>query len=169
MFTADAPAEFADLALAFDPVTRRGDLALTEAGELVIDYTPATSMMLSAGLDRRANPDDTLPTGTDFFSAARGAFGLRRGALADALDGEGRRTGTRLWLLDREKQDDGPLNPDQTRARALAYLAEAFAWSEVELAEAAVITAEWLRPGVLGWTARVRDVVLRGSVQGGAV
>ena len=160
---ASAPSEFADLALVFDKKTGRCDVALSAEGELVIDFTPATSMMLSAGCDRRANPDDTLPTGTDFFNASRGALGLRRGALADVLDGQGRRTGCRLWLLDREKQDDP--EPDVTRRRAIAYLEEGLAWAGIELNEAAEVSAAWTRPGTLSWTAVVRGVALRGSLR----
>lgn len=164
--TANAPAEFADLALTFHPLNGRADVALSAEGELVIDYTPATPMMLSAGCDRRANSDDTLPTGIDFFNAARGALGLRRGALADVLDGDGRRTGSRMWLLDREKQDDP--DPDLTRRKVIAYLEEAFSWVDDEFGEAAEISAEWLRAGVLSWTVAVRGVTVRGSIRGDA-
>lgn len=164
--SADQPSEFADLGLVFDRKTGRCDLALSAEGELVIDYTPATSMLLSAGCDRRANPDDTLPTGTDFFNAARGAHGLRRGALADVLDGQGRRTGSRLWLIDREKQDEP--EPDLTRRRAIAYLKESMDWAGVELGEAARITASWISAGTLAWTAEVRGVTLRGALEGQA-
>ena len=164
--TAIAPAEFADLALAFSSSKGRADLALSDEGALLIDYTPATSMILSAGCDRRANADDTLPTGVDFFNAARGALGLRRGALADILDDDARLTGCRLWLLDREKQDDP--DPDLTRRRAIAYLTEGFGWVEEEFGEPATVTASWARPGVLAWTVTVRGVTVRGAIRGAA-
>ena len=158
--------DFADLALVFNRKTGHGDLALDENGQLVMDYTPATPMILSTGCDRRANPDDVLPSGVEFFNAARGALGLRRGALADVFAANGKRTGCRIWLLDREKQDDP--EPDTTRKRAIFYLQEGLLWAEEELGEAADITANWIRPGTLQWTARIGNVSVRGSLQGGA-
>lgn len=162
MLDTNAPSEFCDLALVFNRKKGHGDLALTEEGQLALDFTAATPMILSTGCDRRANSDDVLPTGVDFFNASRGALGVRRGALADIFDREGRRTGCRLWLLDREKQDDP--EPDETRRRAIAYLKEGLVWAGFELGEEAIVTAEWVRPGTLAWTASVGSVTFQGRI-----
>lgn len=151
-------AEFCDLALVYDRAARAADLDIGEDGDLVIDFTPVTSMIVTAGSDRRARDDDALPTGVDAFNAVRGGYGLRRGALADAFDTEGRRCGCRLWLLDREKQDDP--DPDLTRRRAVAYLEEGFAWVREETGRPAEISATWARPGVLAFTVSIGDARL---------
>ena len=71
--------EFLDAALIFDPETRRADLQLGDDGDLVLDGTPVTPMLISLGSDRRAGPDDELPDGVDAprdvsAIAANGAF-----------------------------------------------------------------------------------------------
>lgn len=131
----------ADIALAFDPVSRSCDVAVAN-GDLVLDATPQTPLLMSLGLDRRAEPDDALPEGVPDTSAPA-HFDLKRGWAGDALDGQGRRTGSRLWLLSREKQDEA------TRARAEIYADQALAWLAAERGFAPVATASWLRRGVL--------------------
>jgi len=130
-----------DIALAFDPKARRCDVVVA-GGDLVLDATPLTPMLMSLGLDRRAEPDDALPDGVPDTSAPA-HFDLRRGWAGDALDREGRRTGSRLWLLNREKQTEG------TRARAEGYAAQALAWLGAERGYAPAVAASWLRRGVL--------------------
>ncbi len=109
-----------DLAIAWDPVHRRCDLVVADAG-LALDATPLTPLLLSLGSDRRAEPDDTLP---DTVTAGSITAGLnpRRGWAGDALDPNGDRAGSRLWLLEREKQTDDVL------ARARDYALQSLAW-----------------------------------------
>lgn len=130
-----------DIALAFDPVSRRCDVVVAD-GDLVLDATPRTPMLMSLGLDRRAEPDDALPDGVP-DEAAPAHLDLRRGWAGDALDGAGRRTGSRLWLLNREKQTES------TRARAETYAAQALQWLADERGFAPGVSASWLRRGVL--------------------
>ena len=102
-----------DVALRYDPATRRCDLAI-ERGDLAVDRTLATPMLVALFSDRRARPDDALPSGVTEFLVPSAA-NPRRGWVGDALDGQGRRLGSLLWLLSREKQTE------QTRLRAAAY------------------------------------------------
>ena len=146
-------ADWFDIALVFDPETRTGDLALGPDGDLLIDETPLTPMLISLGSDRRAHPDDDLPTGVDALNAPS-SFVTRRGWAGDALDPFGRRIGSRLWLLDREKQDE------LTRLFVEDIAREALRWVAVETGTAAGITVSWLRRGVLVLTARVADTEL---------
>jgi phage gp46-like protein len=128
-----------DIALRFDPVARRFDVAV-EGRDLVLDRTAATPMLLGLGCDRRARPDDALP--------GEAVFGARRGWPGDALDGAGRRLGSRLWLLERAKQTEA------VRLRAESYALEGLARLADELGLDVTASAAWARPGVLALTAR---------------
>ena len=91
---------FFDLALIYEPEARRCDLAIGTDGDLVIDDTSITPVLMSVGLDRRAAEDDPLPAGRTVFLAPS-SFSERRGWPGDGLDPRGERIGSRLWLLDR--------------------------------------------------------------------
>lgn len=114
----------ADLALAFDSGRLVCDLQVVD-GDLALDDTPVTPLLVALGSDRRAAPDDTLPGGITPLN--RPVTWLnRRGWCGDALDRAGRLIGSRLWLLDREKASDDVLR------RAEFYVAEAAAWLKAE-------------------------------------
>lgn len=144
---------FFDVALVYDPDARRCDLALDDDGDLRLDLTPITPILLSIGLDRRAAPDDELPQGvTDFLTPA--SFSDRRGCPGDALDREGQLTGSRLWLLDRAKQ---------TEAERLLFefwLRESLDWVDVETGTPAEIDVRWVRDQTLGYRVIVDDVAV---------
>lgn len=144
---------FIDLGLSFDPLTRRGDLSLGEDGDLVLDVSPVPSMLVSAGLDRRADTDDELPEGRSQFLAPA-SFSERRGGIIDALSPIGRLGGCKMWLLDRAKQTEA------TRQLAEYWLQEGFAWVETETGSPAVISVEWLRENTLGYRIQVGDETL---------
>lgn len=113
------------------------DLALLD-GDLATDDGLRTAVALSLLCDRRAEPDDTIPDGTD----------NRRGWWADAIaDLDGDRWGSRLWLLAREK------DLAEVRRRAEAYAEEALGWLlEDGVASAVTVTAETVDRDVL-WLA----------------
>jgi phage gp46-like protein len=133
---------FLDAALIFDPETRRADLQLGADGDLVLDETPATPMLISLGTDRRAEPDDELPDGVDALNAST-SFVARRGWIGDALDPLGRKIGSRIWLLNRAKQTES------TRRFAEIWAEEALAWAKDELGQAATVSAEWIARNTL--------------------
>ncbi len=148
------PPPIADVALRYDPVARRFDVAI-ESGDLVLDTTPATAMIISLGTDRRARADDQLPDephAAPIDPAKPITLSPERGWHGDALDGGGRRIGSRLWLLDRAKQDD--LVRDETRQRGERYAAEALEWLTTQRGHKVEVEAGWLRSGVLGLVAR---------------
>lgn len=123
-----------DLAIAWDPVRRRCDFRYD--GGLALDTTPLTPVLLSLGSDRRAEPDDTLPDTVTEGSIAAG-LNPRRGWAGDAFDEDGNRAGSRLWLLEREKQTDDVL------ARVQDYAQQSLAWlAEREGVDIAVV-ASW--------------------------
>ncbi|MQT14382.1 hypothetical protein F0357_17350 [Rhizobiales bacterium Sp-1] len=140
--------EFIDLALIFDASTRRADLSLGEDGDLVLDPTAVTPMLMSIGLDRRARTDDPLPSGiTELNQPA--SLSERRGWAGDALDAQRRRAGSRLWLLERAKKTE------ITLLAAEHYLTEALGWAGDELSEPAEIEVAWVGAEVLGFRAAV--------------
>lgn len=132
--------DWLDLALVYDPDTRRADLVLGADGDFVLDETPATPMLISFGANRRARDDDELPGGTP----ALADFTARGGWPGDALDVAYRRTGSRLWLLRRAKETE------LTRLMAEEWTKEAFSWAEEATGEPADITVWWVRKAVLG-------------------
>ncbi|MEX0732834.1 MAG: phage GP46 family protein [Aquisalimonadaceae bacterium] len=88
------------------------DIALAD-GDLATDAGLRTAVILSLLTDRRAEPDDVLPDGSKY----------RRGWWADAYaDQDGDQIGSRLWLLNREKELPA------VRQRADAYVREALEW-----------------------------------------
>lgn len=95
-----------------------------------------TSLIMSLFCNARAEDDDPLP----YDGANRqGWWG------DDYAEVAGYKHGSRLWLLQREKQTDATL------ARARQYVNEAVAWLvEDGIAEKVVSTVEWVRMGVLG-------------------
>lgn len=141
---------FFDIALCYDPQVRRCDLVMGEDGDLVIDETPITPVLLSIGLDRRAAPDDELPEGRTRFLAPA-SFSERRGSIGDALDPDGDLTGCRCWLLNREKETEA------TRAMYAFWLDEGLAWAEPETGEEPEIEVEWIGPQMLFYRLLVLD------------
>lgn len=139
---------FLDVALTYDPQARACDLAFGEDGDLVLDDTSVTAMLMSVGLDRRAAADDELPAGRSRFLAPA-SFSERRGCPGDALDPFGQFTGSRVWLLDRAKQTE------TTRQLFEFWLKEALDWATSETGRAAEVEAEWRGTGVLVWRVMV--------------
>jgi phage gp46-like protein len=146
-------ADFLDVALIFDPETRTADAELGEDGDLLLDETPLTPMLISLGSDRRAKADDALPQGRDALNVSA-SFVLRRGWAGDALDPYGRRIGSRLWLLERAKQHE------LTELFVQDAAAEALRWVGEETGSPAQITTAWPRRGMLALTCRVADTEL---------
>lgn len=127
-----------DIAMRYDAGARFFDLAL-EDGDLATDEGLETAVILSLFTDRRAEPDDPLPDGTND----------RRGYWADAYND--RPHGSRLWLLRREKERGAVLR------RAKTYAEEALAWLvEDEVASEVVVEATNLRRGVLQLRVEIR-------------
>lgn len=144
---------FLDAMLVYDPAGRRSDLVLGADGDLVMDETPATPMLISLGSDRRARPDDPLPTGggsdQTVGESEPASLTVRRGWPGDALDAEQRVIGSRLWLLDRAKQTE------LTRRFAEEWGREALSWARAETGRAASVAAVWIRRGVLALSCNV--------------
>ena len=110
--------------------------ATVEGHDLVFEDGMATAVILSLFLDARARADDALPDGgTD-----------RRGFWADTVPpaAERDRTGSRLWLLSREKT-----LPEVLR-RAHDYAAEALRWLvDDDVASRVDVSAAMPRLGLL--------------------
>ncbi|MGA5655269.1 phage GP46 family protein [Rahnella contaminans] len=108
-----------------------GDI-VQDGTDLLTDDSIETAVIISLFTDRRAEPGDALPDGSD----------NRRGWWGDTYSQT--LIGSRLWLLSREKQLSSVL------LRAEQYAAEALQWLlDDELAAAVSITATNPADGVL--------------------
>lgn len=121
-----------DLALIYSPQLQAFDLAI-DGADLASEDTLASAVLVSLLSDRLAAPYEVKP-GED-----------RRGWWADAYAENNHQTGSRLWLLEREKQLPGVVQ------RCREYCEEALQWFiEDGLAKAVTVTV--FVPN-LGWLA----------------
>lgn len=120
-----------NIATVFSHETLNGDWVLS-GPDLAAEDGLRTAILISLFTDARARPDDPIDAAED----PRGWWG------DVALDGAAQdETGSRLWLLEREK------STEQTRARAELYIREALAWMiEDGVAAAIDIASEWQGP-----------------------
>lgn len=142
---------FFDFALQYDPQSLSCDLVIGNDGDLVVDETPATSLLLSVELDRRAAVDDELPQGRDVFLAQQTGIDVRRGSVCDCVDPMFELIGSKCWLLDRAKETE------QTRLLFEMWLKQAVQWVKRETGEEAIVTVKWIRPQTLQWRVVVGD------------
>lgn len=134
-----------DVALHWNASTFLGDFAL-DANDLEIDEGLQTAVFLSLFCDRRAERGDVLPFGET----------SRRGWWADGLLVDGDRIGSRLWLLDREK------NTPDVLPRAELYAREALQWFvDDKIAERVDVSVEFITDG----SGRVNGYAIFGQVQ----
>ena len=125
-----------DIALA--PMSSGGYDIQLAGHDLAAENGLRTAVLVSLFSDRLATADDAIPDGTD----------NRRGWWADAWpEIPDDLTGSRLWLLAREKQTA------ETAERAREYAAEALQWMVDDgVARAVDVTAAWDAPGRLALT-----------------
>ncbi|MHB1227678.1 MAG: phage GP46 family protein [Desulfurivibrionaceae bacterium] len=128
-----------DIRLAYKEISgaigvHRFDVGLT-GPDLATDDGLETAVLVSLFTDRRAEPDDRLPDGSDD----------RRGWWGDTFaDQPNDLIGSRLWLLCREKQTSAVVE------RAREYAKEALAWLIADgAAKSVTVEAEIATTGVL--------------------
>lgn len=120
-----------DMALCYNPLIESFDLSLGSEG-LATDDTLASAVLVALLCDRLA-ADYEVPRGAD-----------RRGWWADSLTDNPFKTGSRLWLLEREKQLPGAV------LRCKQYCEEALQYFiDDGLARAITVTVFTPRPGWL--------------------
>jgi phage gp46-like protein len=148
-----------DISIAFDGETMSSDW-LVANGDLSTDGGFASAVVVSLFSDARALPGDRLPEDPAppwDQVGQRAPFPNKRGFWGDALKpasipaGARHVTGSRLWLLEREK-----IVPE-TVARAEAYAREALSWllddgvaSRLDV-RASVFRTDWLAIEVRIW------------------
>ncbi len=123
-----------DLALVYDVELQSADIAVAD-GLLQLDGGLRTAVLISLFTDARADDADLLPTAGDD----------RRGWWADTFAlAEGDRTGSRLWLLSREKATN------KTLERARGYSRDALTWlMEDGIASSIEVATSWQALGVM--------------------
>lgn len=138
------------------------DLVITPAGggrgRVSFDRTLASPLLIALGSDRRAAPDDTVPSLLTAPDGTAVPLGARRGWVGDILLADGQRLGSRLWLLERAKRDEAArLAAEDYANEAVGPIAD---YHDTEL----MVSASWQRSpgeGVRG--------ILAVTVQGGGV
>ncbi|WP_282803061.1 phage GP46 family protein [Bombella apis] len=138
------------------------DLVITPAGggrgRVSFDRTLTSPLLIALGSDRRAAPDDTVPSLLTAPDGTAVPLGARRGWVGDVLLADGQRLGSRLWLLERARR------AESTRLAAEDYANEAVTAIADYHATELTVSANWQRsPG-----AGLRGV-LAVTVQGGGV
>lgn len=121
-----------DVAYTFKPGTLEPDITL-DGPDLAGGKDLETAITISLFTNRRAEVDDSVD-GSD-----------RMGWWADTFnDIQNDKIGSRLWLLEREKETNSVLN------RAREYIEEALLWmTEDGVADRVEVTTEWIKRGVM--------------------
>lgn len=133
-----------DLALAYNRSLQAFDLAVKGA-DLAADDTLASAVLVSLLADRLAEAHEVAP-GQD-----------RRGWWADSYADNQHKTGSRLWLLDREKQLPSVVQ------RCKRYCEEALGWCiEDGLASSIVVTVFTPR---IGWLVAMIKFMVNGQAR----
>lgn len=124
----------ADIRSVFIDLEKGVDYALEQLG-LSEDDGLDTAVIISLFTDRQAEPGDVIPDGTDD----------KRGHWTDSFPiVEGDRIGSRLWLLNREKQ------LLEVMLKAKGYCEEALAWMVTDgVARSVTVTVTNPRNGLL--------------------
>lgn len=129
-----------DIQTAFNGAVPAGDWVLS-GGLLGEDHGLKTAIIISLFTDARARDGDVIPDGTN---DRRGWWGDVAPPV-NAPAGAPWRTGSRLWLLSREKQTA------ETARRAEDYCREALDWlTRLGVAERVEVSCTWQETGVLG-------------------
>ena len=138
------------------------DLVITPAGggrgRVSFDRTLTSPLLIALGSDRRAAPDDTVPSLLTAPDGTAVPLGARRGWVGDVLLADGQRLGSRLWLLERDRRDEN------ARLAAEDYATEAISGIADYHGAELTVSASWQRSPGEGMRG-----VLAVTVQGGGV
>ncbi len=136
-----------DVGLVYNAANECCDLAFAN-GDIQVDTTAVSAILMAAGCAARARPEDPLPETGDLWSPGAAYADTRGGWAGDALDAQGRRNGSRAWVyVTRGKQDEA------TRQGVQAALAEAFDLVSTTFNVPVQLTVTWVAPSILGWKA----------------
>ena len=142
-----------DAAIVYDPHLRALD-AVFNGVDFEIDTTPASVLLHSLLVNRRAHPDDPWPPEVPDW-ANPSSLTARGGWVGDALDPTGQLVGSRLWELDRRLADE------QTRSDCQDYLVEALTPLETSRGYAISVQTGWEASQILGYGVTVGSTNLQ--------
>lgn len=135
-----------DIQTFWQPLAGRGDWAMA-GPDLAAGADLESAVLISLFTDRRADPDDVIPDGTN---DPRGWWG-------DA--GQDYAIGSKLWLLDRSKQSE------PVRLRAQNYIEDALRWLLDDGVAASVeVVTRWQRPALLAAQVTILEPNARTSI-----
>jgi Phage protein GP46 len=144
---ASAGAAALDIGLAYSQTAAGCDLVFA-GGDIQVDTTPVTGMLMAAGCDARARPEDKLPEDGKAWAQGAPLADLKRGWPGDALDAQGRRNGSRTWIfVERGKAEEA------TRQGVEGALGEGFDQVSRTYGVPIQLTVRWVAPMILGYKA----------------
>ena len=136
-----------DIALTYNAANECCDLVFAN-GDIQVDTTAVSAILMAAGCAARARPEDRLPETGAIWAPGAPFAELRGGWAGDALDAQGRRNGSRAWVyVTRGKANEA------TRQAVQAALAEAFDLVSASFNVPIQLTVAWVAPMILGWKA----------------
>ena len=140
-----------DIGLTWDATTGLCDISFAK-GDVVLDASPVTPLLMSLFCDQRAHPGDVLLAAPSAPTTL--LLNPRRGWAGDALDPQGRRVGSRLWVLERAVQDQ------RTLALARSMIAAAISWLQTTRGIPLTVQVAWIARGILGFQVQAGAVTL---------
>ena len=149
-----------DIALQWSNETWQADL-VRACGQLLVDDTLKTAVIISLFTNRRAEPDDELPNEDPNHPGGGDPQGWwgdwysdqmldQQQAVPGTATAPAFRLGSRLWLLQRSKETQDVVS------KAQQYGQECLQWLlDYSIASAVTVTAEIVQEGVLGLTVQI--------------
>jgi phage gp46-like protein len=131
-----------DIALAYNPAIAGCDVVFNGT-DFAVDTTFATPVFMALGCQRRAHPDDALPSARTQFAAQVSPLNPERGWAGDFIDPLGELTGSRQWIL------QGMKHLESTRALAISIDTEALTPLSKRYGISIEIDVQWLNKNTL--------------------
>jgi len=151
---ASAGAAALDIGLAYSAALGGCDLVFAD-GDIQVDTTPVTGMLMAIGCDARARPEDALPEDGSGWAQGAPLADLRRGWPGDALDAQGLPNGSRTWIFtERAKANEA------TRQGVEGAIGEALGRVGATYGCSMQRAVRWVAPGILGYRATAGKTVL---------
>jgi hypothetical protein len=150
-----------DVAIAYNQELRCCDVVFN-GRDFALDETPASAMLFSVLAQRRARPDDVVPTVVTDWSEPS-SLTARGGTPCDALDPNGQLSGSRVWLYVRSPASPLPDNlaGEATRQGIETAIAESVSWLETIRGFALSLRVRYVAASMIGFRLRAGNTAVQ--------